>query len=656
MGLAKSVGLIGHAGSGKTTLAAALLKHAGVKDEIAFDPSKEEQDRGHTVDMHFGSFEHKGTRFTLLDTPGGDEFVEEMYKAVSVADLSLVVIHAEKGVEVMAERAWELTGAAGRPVMLFINHMDSENVSYASILGELNDRLDRVLVPLYLPIREGEKFVGLVDVLSQKAVRFGDKSKKDVPAEMEGDLEEWRGTALEEISSVDDELMMKFLEDEEISHEELAKALTSGIASGAIVPVLFGSASQAYGVGTLLTALGELTPTKEGSETGSARAVVFNLDNDPYLGRLSYVRVLNGILHEGKGCVDVVSGSKVEIRDLYSIDGTKQHRVSEAAAGEIVAIGKAEDLTIGTTIGASADAAAFELIPFPKPVFSRTIVPKSQSDVEKMSGAIKELVTAKATVDLTRDPVTHEMILWGMGDVHLGLFLARLKNRYNVSLETQRPRIPYKETIRKKAEAKYRHKKQSGGRGQFGEVVLRIEPLKDKDFEFVDAIKGATIPGQYIPGVEKGVVEAMEEGNLAKFPVTHVCATVFDGGYHPVDSSELAFKLAARNAFRNAFDQADPVLLEPVMTIDVRAPEEFTGDVVSDLNGRRGRILGMEPMGRTTVVKAEVPLSEVQSYALDLKSLTQARGTFQMDFLRYQPVPGSVQAKVIAEAEARDSE
>jgi len=655
MGLAKSVGLIGHAGSGKTTLATALLKHAGVKDEITFDPSKEEQDRGHTIDMHFGSFEHKETRFTVFDTPGGDEFVEEMYKAVSVADLSLIVIHAVKGVEVMAERAWELTGASGRPAMLFVNHVDSENVNYASILAEFNERLGRVLVPLYLPIRENEKFVGLVDVLSRKAVRFGDKSKKDVPEYMEADLEQWRGVALEEISAVDDELMMKFLEDEEISHEELAKALTAGIASGAVIPVLFGAASEGYGVGTLATALSELTPVTVGSGSGPTRAVVFNLDNDAYLGRLSYVRVMDGTLHEGKGCVDTRSGSKVEIRDLYAIEGTKQHRVSEAAVGEVVAIGKAEDLQIGDTI-AVGEAEPFEMIPFPKPVFSRTIVPKSQSDVEKMSAAIRELVTAKATVDLLRDPVTHEMILWGMGDVHLGLFLTRLKNRYNVTLETQRPRIPYKETIRKKAEAKYRHKKQSGGRGQFGEVELRIEPLKDKEYEFVDAIKGATIPGQYIPGVEKGVIEAMEEGNLAKFPVTHVLTTVFDGSYHPVDSSELAFKLAARNAFRNAFDQAGPVLLEPVMTIDVRAPEEFTGDVVSDLNGRRGRILGMEPMGRTTVVKAEVPLSEVQSYALDLKSLTQARGTFQMEFLRYQPVPGNVQEKVIAEAAARDSE
>ncbi len=655
MGLAKSVGLIGHAGSGKTTLAAALLKHAGVKDDIAFDPSKEEQDRGHTIDMHFGSFEHKATRFTVFDTPGGDEFVEEMYKAVSVVDLSLIVIHAEKGVEVMSERAWELTGAAGRPAMLFVNHVDSENVNFASILAEFNEQFGRVLVPLYLPIRENGKFVGLVDVLSQKAVRFGDKSKKDIPEHMEADLEQWRGVALEEISAVDDELMMKFLEDEEISHEELAGALTKGIASGAVIPVLFGAASEGYGVSTLITALSELTPATVGAESGPTRAVVFNLDNDAYLGRLSYVRVMDGTLHEGKGCVDIRSGSKVEIRDLYAIEGTKQHRVSEAAVGEVVAIGKAEDLQIGDTI-AVGDAEAFEMIPFPKPVFSRTIVPKSQSDVEKMSSAIRELVTAKATVDLARDPVTHEMILWGMGDVHLGLFLTRLKNRYNVTLETQRPRIPYKETIRKKAEAKYRHKKQSGGRGQFGEVVLRIEPLKDKEYEFVDAIKGATIPGQYIPGVEKGVIEAMEEGNLAKFPVTHVLATVFDGSYHPVDSSELAFKLAARNAFRNAFDQASPVLLEPVMTIDVRAPEEFTGDVVSDLNGRRGRILGMEPMGRTTVVKAEVPLSEVQSYALDLKSLTQARGTFQMEFLRYQPVPGNVQEKVIAEAAAHDSE
>ena len=292
--------------------------------------------------------------------------------------------------------------------------------------------------------------------------------------------------------------------------------------------------------------------------------------------------------------------------------------------------------------------------PFPQPVYSRMILPKSQSDVEKMSGALKELSIAKATIRVERDPVTKETLLWGMGDVHLSVFIDRLKNRYNVELETHRPQIPYKETIRKKAEAKYRHKKQSGGRGQFGEVELRVEPLASEEFKFINEIKGASIPGQYIPGVEKGVLEAMEQGTLGKFPVTNIAVAVFDGSFHPVDSSELAFKLAARNAFRAAFDLAVPCLLEPIMDLEVRVPEDHTGDIVSDLNGRRGRILGMEPSGRMTTIKAEVPLIEVQSYALDLKSLTQARATFQMKFRKYQQVPANLQEKIIAQAKAEE--
>jgi elongation factor G len=458
---------------------------------------------------------------------------------------------------------------------------------------------------------------------------------------------------LEEVSTLDDDLMMKFLEEEEITPGELAAALAKGVADGVLVPVLCGSAEEGKGLDLLTESFVSLAPASQ--PDALCTAVVFNLAADPYLGRLTYVRVLQGILKEGTTYYNLTSGEKVEIRDLYTFEGTKQKRIPQGESGEIVAIGKAENLSLGVTIAAKTDAEPFPMPEFPKPVYSRTIVPKSQSDVEKMSAALKELSSTKATVSLERDSVTKEMVLWGMGDVHLSVFIDRLKNRYNVSLETRQPRIPYKETIQKQATAQYRHKKQTGGRGQFGEVLLRIEPLpQGEGFKFIDEIKGAAIPGQYIPGVEKGVVEAMEEGNLAKYPVTDVSVAVFDGSFHPVDSSELAFKLAARNAFRQAMDQAGPALLEPVMSLEVRVPEQFTGDIVSDLNGRRGRILGMEPSTRLTTVRAEVPLAELQSYALDLKSLTQGRATFQMSFLKYQKVPANLQEKVIAQAKGAE--
>jgi elongation factor G len=654
MGQARNICLVGHSGCGKTTLAAALMTKAGVKD-ITFDASHEEKDRGYTIDMAVGTFKTKDTSVTLLDTPGADEFLEEMYKGVPVADLTLIVLNAEKGVEVATERAWEITGAAKRPTAILINQMDRENAKFDAALTSVRDHFDGKFVPLQVPIREGGAFVGVVDLIENQAVYFGDKSKKEIPDDLAPSVEEARGILIEEVSTFDDELMMKFLEEEPITSHELATTLSVGLAAGELVPVLCSSATEGKGLDVLLHTISEAVKGSDGNAAGPARAVAFNLANDPYLGRLAYVKVLDGTLHEGKGLVDVTSGSKIDVRDMYAFEGTKQHRVSSAEAGTIVALGKADDVVLGSTLGADQNQAPFEMPEFPKPVYSRSITPKTQADVEKMSEALRDISTTKATIIVERDPVTKEMIMQGMGDIHLSVFIERLKNRYNVSLDTHRPLIPYKETIRKKAEAKYRHKKQSGGRGQFGEVVLRLEPYDGEGgYQFLDEIKGAAIPGQYIPGVEKGVIEAMEEGNLAKYPVTNVSVAVFDGGYHPVDSSELAFKMAARHAFRDAFDNANPCLLEPVMHVDVRVPEEFTGDIISDLNGRRGRILGMDPEGKVTVVRAEAPLSEMQSYALDLKSRTQGRATFQMAFSRYQPVPGNIQEKVIAQAKQEE--
>ena len=647
--------MVGHTGCGKTALAAALMKRAGVKDAIELDPSQEEKARGHTIDMGFGAFPVNGTVVTLLDTPGGDEFVEEMYKAVPVADLSLLVVSAEKPVEVVTERAWEITGAMKRPTAILVHQMEKENADFGQAVESLREHFDGKLLPLQLPIRGGKDFDGIVDLLGNRGVYFTDKSNKEIPSDLIEAAEEARSQLIEEVSTLDDELMMKFLEDERISDDDISSTLAKGVASGELIPILCASAEEGKGLDLLSKALVSLSEGRAGDSGEPGRAVVFNLSSDPYLGRLTFVRVLDGKVQEGKTLVDVATGNRVEIRDLYALQGTKQTRVSEAEAGEVVAIGKGEDIPLGATIAASKEVSPFEMPPFPKPIYSQAIVPKTQSDVEKMSEAIKDVAGTKATIEVGRDPVTKETLVHGMGDVHLSVFVERLKNRHNVTLEMHQPRIPYKETIRKKAEAAYRHKKQTGGRGQFGEVELRIEPYSEEDgYRFINEIKGAAIPGQYIPGVEKGVLEAMEEGNLAKFPVTNVSVAVFDGSYHPVDSSELAFKLAARNAFRAAFDKANPSLLEPIMTVRVRVPEEYTGDIISDLNGRRGRILGMDPAGKVTVVRAEVPLIEMQSYALDLKSRTQGRATFQMEFSKYSTVPGNLQDKIIAQAQTEE--
>ena len=651
MGQLRTICLVGHSGCGKTTLATALMKRAGIKEQILLDASQEEKDRGYSIDIGYGAFTKGDTTVTLLDTPGGDEFIEEMYKAVPVSDVSLLVVHAEKAVEVVTERAWDLTGAAKRPTLVLVNQMDRENASFEKAIASLRDHFEGKLLPIQLPIQEGGAFVGVVDLIANQAVYFAEKGKKAIPDDLAGPVEDARSSLIEEASTMDDELMMKFLEEEPISTEEITTSLSIGVAQGELIPVLCASGAEEKGLDTLTQVLTGLVPGPALDAAAATRAIVFDLTNDPYLGRLAYARVLDGTVQEGKSLVVVGGGGKIEIRDMYTLEGTKQKREPKAPAGSIIAIGKAEDLKLGDTVATSIDGAAFDMPAFPQPVYSRTIVPKSQADVEKMSEALREVSTTKATIQVERDPVTKEQILRGMGDIHLSVFIERLKNRYNVSLETHTPQIPYKETIRKKAEAKYRHKKQSGGRGQFGEVVLRIEPFDGEGgYQFLDEIKGASIPGQYIPGVEKGVVEAMEEGNLAKYPVTNVSVAVFDGSYHPVDSSELAFKIAARSAFRDAFDKANPTLLEPVMNVQVRVPEEFTGDIISDLNGRRGRILGMDPAGKITVIRAEVPLSEMMSYALDLKSRTQGRAVFQMEYAKYQAVPGNIQEKVVAQA------
>jgi len=651
MGQRKNICFIGHSGAGKSTLVTALLRKSGIKEEIVLDSSDEEKAHGYSIDMGIGACTWNGEKITMLDTPGGDEFIEEMYKAIPVADLSVLTVNGEKGIEVTTERGWELSGGKQLPTIVFVNHMDKENANFDDIVSSLRNQFEGKFIPIQIPIRQEKEFVGVVDVIANHALYFDDERKKTVPADLQQDVSELRNSLIEEIASIDDELMLKFLEDEEISVSELSAGLRKGVADGAVTPIVCGVASQDKGIRALMNALVDLAPESKENKEGPCSAIVFNLSTDPYLGRLNYVRILQGILKEGETYYDISRNEKIEIRDLHTFEGTKQLPATQGESGEIVAIGKLKDLRVGTTIASEKDTAPFLLADFPKPVYSRTIVPKSQADVGKMSSAMRELTTSKVTLRLERDTVTKEMILWGMGSIQLSVFISRLKNRFNVSLDTRRPAIPYKETITKKATARYRHKKQSGGRGQFGEVELRIEPTqRGKGFEFVDEIKGASIPGQYIPGVEKGVVEAMVEGNLAKYPVTDVLVAVYDGSFHPVDSSELAFKLAARNAFREAMDQAQPCLLEPVMSLEVRIPDEYTGDVISDLNGRRGKILGMEPVGRATVVRAEVPLIDSQSYALDLKSISQGRATFQMQFLKYHQVPANLQEKIISKS------
>ncbi|MFO8034486.1 MAG: elongation factor G [Candidatus Bipolaricaulota bacterium] len=644
MGQTRSVCLVGHSGSGKTALAKALLNKGESAPEVAFDESPEERRRGYSVDLAIGSCRCRETQLSILVTPGLGEFAEEIYKGVVAADLAVLVVNAEKPVEVVTEQSWTILEGLNRPTMVFVNMMDRPDVDPDGVLDQLRQQLGNSLWPLQLPVGTGPDLKGVVGLT-------GPNGK--APDELQSRLEQAKAALLEEVATLDDALVEKVLADEQISDQELTNALRKGVASRGIVPVLWGSAESGVGVSELLEHVLHLAPEREYPQ--EPRLLVFSMTMDPYLGKLAFARVLGQEVGEGASLVNLRTGGKVQVRDILGYKGTKLERVGTAGPGEIVALSKLEGVQLGDTLGASAESEPEVEIPFPKPVFSRSVAPKAQADEEKMSTVLRDLVTTKVTLNFRRDPVTKEAILSGMGDLQLDVLAERIHNRYGVDLEYHVPKIPYRETIRKEASAQYRHKKQTGGRGQFGEVHLRIKPLpRGEGFVFADETKGGVIPQQFIPGVEKGVREALEAGIVVGYPVEDVRAAVFYGQFHPVDSSEMAFKIAARSAFKLAAENAGPSLLEPVMLVTVFTPEAHTGDIISDLNSRRGRILGMESESGRTEVKAEVPLVEVQSYALDLKSMTQGRATYQMEFLRYDYVPSQIQEKVVAEASAAD--
>lgn len=650
MGEIRNICLVGHSGAGKTRLAEGLLKLAGT--EVQLDSSPEAKARGYSVDLNMAYLNLNGKLLNLLDTPGFLELIEEVYKGLGVAETALLVVNAEKGVEVQTEKAWELIREFNRSALCFLNRMDLENADFSRALAELRAKLSERFAPLQLPLREGGKLVGVVDLLERKALYF-DKRQGEIPVGLSAEVEREREALLEHISEADDELMMQFLEGQEIEPMRLHSALREAVQRRLLFPVLCGSAAADLGIDLLLDRLITITPPFASEGAPGPAALVFNLAADPYLGRLAFAKVFGSPLSEGLNLTNLSQGKKERVKDILRVRGGTTEKLSQAEPGELVALTKLDGPTIGDTLGADERCPRLKLADFPKPVFARALLPASQADEEKMSVALRELVDTKVTLNLYRDEVTKEMILWGMGETHLAILAERLKNRYGVSLKMERPLIPYKETVQKVAEGDYKHKKQTGGRGQYGEVYLRVEPLpQGSGFEFVDEVKGGVIPNQFIPAVEKGVIEALERGAFG-YPVTDVRVAAYFGSAHPVDSSELAFKLAAAKAFQIAAESASPVLLEPVMRLTVWTPSDFTGDIMSSLNGKRARILGMEPEGNRDRIEAEAPLAEIQGYALELKSLTQGRATFQMEFQGYQPVTSAKLAEELLKREKR---
>ena len=654
MGDVRTVCFVGHSGAGKTALTEALLKSHGAGGQL--DASPEAKERGSSIDLNVATVEVGQDLLNILDAPGFNEFIEETYKGLHVAETAVLVVNAERGIEVTTEVAWDLIERYEKPAIALVNRMDAENADFNQVVNALQETLDDKLAPIHWPIfDENGQFVGDVDLVHLEA-RYFDGKKGAVPEDLADAVQSGRESLLEALSEVDDDLMEHFLEDQDIPNEEIEGALKTAITGRSLVPII-PTSTQIPGSLKLLTELiVEETPSfhETYEPEDDVVGLVFNAHSDQYIGAMAFVKIYGGSLKEGVKMTNVRTGATETVREILRASGDKPVHVSEAHPGEVAVLTKLEDFELNDTF-AIGEREPMSLGELPTAVYPRAVEPLSESDEEKMSAALRQLVQTKATLNLTRDDVTHETILSGMGDTQLNVFVQRLKNRYGTGVDLKRPLVPYKETITSTAEGNHRHKKQTGGRGQFGEVYLRIEPLeRGTGFEFVDEIKGGVIPNQFIPACEKGIVEAMEKGQYG-YPMTDVRAAVYYGSYHSVDSSEAAFKIAASQAFQAAVGNDNPVLLEPVMRLDIRAPSAYTGDIMSNLSGKRGRVLGMEPEETGTEhIEAEVPLAEVQDYALELKSITQGRALFRVTFDHYQPVASPQLAEELLGRERRD--
>ncbi|MFW5996939.1 MAG: elongation factor G [Lentisphaeria bacterium] len=661
--------LAGHSGTGKTTLAELMLYKSGII------PKPGDVEKGTSVsDFRAEEKEHQGSiyaaqlhcpwqeqHFFFNDTPGATDFFGETVASLNAADAAVIVLNAESDVEIGAIRAWQTARDAGLPVAFFINRMDTEQAGYDGLLNSLQERYgSTTCIPFTVPIGSGGDLSGVVNVLRDT----------EVPENLQDAVASYKESLMDTIAESDEELMTKYLEGAELSEEEISRGLHQAIRAGEIIPVFAGSASQDIGVEEFMNGVGNLFPAPVDNrkvtlqDTGelectedakASLAFVYKSVSDPYVGQMTIMRVFSGTLHADTDLYNVNTGDKERMGSLLRLNGAKQEQIETAGPGEILAAVKLKSTCVNHTISSDSKATPLAPIEFPKPIMSYAVYPAVQGEDEKINEALSRLIEEDPTLKLERTQETKETILSGLGEQQLQNAIHRMKKSTNSEVELCSPKVPYRETITTTGEASYRHKKQSGGHGQFAEVYLRVEPLEDSEFEFGNEVVGGNIPKNFIPAVEKGVKEAMTAGPLARCKVINLKAVVYDGKHHPVDSSEMAFKIASRAALREAIQNAKPQLLEPIMKLRIMFPEEYMGDITGDLNSRRGRILGMDRQEGMQVVNAELPLSEAYQYANHLRSLTHGSGSFDMEFDRYEQVPANV-AKQIKEAVAAEEE
>ncbi|MDI6709457.1 MAG: elongation factor G [Bacillota bacterium] len=662
----RNVAVVAHGGAGKTSLVEAMLYSTGVLSRLrrvedgttTADYHPEEAKRGMTIHTSIVPAELRGIKVNLLDTPGFPDFVGEVKAALRVADGALVVVSAVDGVQVLTEAAWEFAGERELPRMVFINKSDRENASFYKVLDQLKDQFGSNFVPFALPIGMAETFQGVVDVVRGRALTYSDGKAKEVPIpdEVAARLEEYREKLSEAAAEANDDLLTKYLDGEPLSPEEVLSGLREGFAAGKFVPVFCGSATKIVGVDLLLESLADYFPAPEGDVNAPLAALVFKTMADPFVGRMNFIRVFDGELKSDSTVFNANKEKTEKIGQVFFARGKNQVATDRVPAGDIAVLVKLAETTTGDTLCSKENPVTLPGIEFPEPTLTLAIAPKTQGDDDKLSTALARLQEEEPTIRVTKNTETKQTLLTGMGETQLDIIVDRFKRKYGLDVVLLPQRIPYRETIRATVQVEGKHKKQSGGRGQYGHVWIRFEPLPGEEFHFAEEIFGGSVPNQYIPAVEKGLRDALNEGVLAGYPVTGIKAVLYDGSYHPVDSSEMAFKIAASLAFKKGMQQAKPVLLEPIMEVEVLVPEAFMGDIISDLNTKRGRVLGMEPAGRMTRIRALVPLAELARYAIDLRAITQGRATFTMKFSSYEEVPGRLAEEIIKKAQEQKQE
>ncbi len=686
----RNVAVVAHSGAGKTSLTEAMLFSCGSIDRMGSvdngtattDYEPEEIARKITISSSICFCNYDGYRINIIDTPGFINFIEDTRGCLRAVDGAVVIVSAISGVKAETEKIWKYACEYEIPRIVFINKMDKENANFERAISEIERSFETEAIPLQIPLGEGEKFKGIMDIINMKAYDFTEGKAKEI--EIDSDLmevaEAFRKKLIEKIAEADDTLLEKYLEGGELSSEEIHKGIREGSLTRRFIPVSCGAATRNIGITKLLediilclpspVDMARISPIR-GKNPGNGKEVerkveekepfsayVFKTIADPYAGKLSVFRVYSGTVRADSTVLNSSAGVKERLGQIFYLMGKKQIPAQVIGPGEIGVVAKLKETSTGDTLSDEAHPIVFDKVRFAEPIISYAIAPKSKGDEEKVSSALHRILEEDPTLRFHRDEETKEMILAGMGQVHLDVTLEKLKRKFGVEVIMKTPKIPYRETIRTSATAQGKYKKQSGGRGQYGDCWIEIEPLpRGGGYEFVDRIVGGVIPQQYRPAVEKGIIETMKEGILAGYPIVDIKVTLYDGSYHSVDSSEMAFKIAGSMALKKAFEDAKPVLLEPIMKVEVTVPDESLGSIIGDLNSRRGKVQGVEPQaGGNQKILALVPMAEMLTYANQLHSLTSGRGLYSMEFSHYEEVPAHIAQKIIAEKEAKKTD